>query len=197
MKLFIATTNKGKLREFKTLLPLSFLLQSPSNLEQIDAPEETGQTFVENAILKAKYYSNAFQIPALADDSGLVVPSLNGEPGVFSARYAGPNATDELNIEKLLHELNGIQERAAWFECAISVSLPNGETHTFSGKCQGHIAYEPNGSDGFGYDPIFIPEGYQSTFAQLEVTEKNKISHRGKALEKLKEFIQNNPTFCG
>lgn len=160
-----------------------------------DAPEveETGKTFEENAILKAKAISRYAKTWALADDSGLEVDALKGAPGVLSARYAGPDANDQKIVEKLLRELNGVppEKRTARFRAVIALATPCGDTRTFSGKVEGRIGTEPKGKMGFGYDPVFYPEGHQRTFAQMSPEEKDSMSHRARALEKLKAYFQS------
>ncbi len=188
MKLVIATKNKGKIKEFRKKL-------SAYNIEVIpltefpnipDAPE-TGDTFLENCYQKATFYSNLLKLPALSDDSGLEVEALNGLPGVKSSRFAGENATDRENLEKLIEELKrkGLMESKARFRCFIFLSFPENYGLWSEGILYGKVTTEPKGEKGFGYDPIFIPEGERRTLAQIDIEEKNKISHRAKAIEKL------------
>lgn len=185
-QLLIATHNKGKCKQLKTLLQnqqIEILSLGDMN-KQIDPIEENGATFAANAMLKARAVCQIFSKPTLADDSGLVVPLLGGRPGIFSARYAGNQATDAQNIEKILHELKAIDDmvlRVATFVCAIAFYAPNGDNFIVHGICQGQIAFKPHGSDGFGYDPIFYYPPLKTTFASLNPDEKLKINHRGRA----------------
>ncbi len=185
--LVIATRNKGKTKEIKDLLK-----NSPVDIKNLDdfGPipplEEDGNTFDENAYKKASFTARTLGLPALADDSGLLVEALGGAPGIHSARYAGENATDEQRYLKLLDEMQGKSNRSAAFECVISIAVPTGPALTYEARCQGLIAESPAGSNGFGYDPIFFYPSYNKTFAQLTREEKNRISHRGKALAELK-----------
>lgn len=183
-KIMIATQNKGKQKEFAQLL-------SELDVELVFPPddmdvEETGETLEENAWLKAKAYAEKFDTIAVADDSGLLVDALDGRPGVYSKRYG---ATDEERNTKLLLEMEGKEERDAHFACVICVA-GQGWEGCFEGKVYGSIAQTAQGTHGFGYDPIFIPEGYQDTFAELGVEEKNKISHRAIALQQFREFVE-------
>lgn len=188
-KLLIATKNAGKVRELKELtanLPLRIidLSEFPSVVE----PEETGATFAENADLKARYYARETGLWALADDSGLEVEALNSAPGIFSARYAGKGAADAKRIKKLLRELNetGNEERRARFVCAMAVADEKGTIKFVSqGVCDGRIALTASGANGFGYDPIFIPDGFSETFGTLSADIKQQISHRARALDKI------------
>ena len=185
MKLVIASHNSGKVREIGELL-------APWQVEVISAatlglaePEETGSTFVENAELKARAAAQAAQLPALADDSGLVVDGLNGDPGIYSARWAGPTKDFNLAMTKILDGLQGKTDRSARFICALSLAWPDGRIQTFQGKVEGTIAAAPAGSQGFGYDPIFIPLGSNVTFGQFEPEAKHAISHRADAFNQL------------
>lgn len=195
MKLLVGTNNKGKIKElneFLTDLPVQ--LFGLSSFENISDVEETGVTFPENAILKANYYALQTGFWVLSDDSGLEVEALNGAPGVFSARYAGENATDEQRSIKLLDELavTNDKSRRARFVCAMAISDKNGEIRFLAeGICGGKIALKPSGANGFGYDPIFIPDGFEQTFGELSSTIKHKISHRARAIEKIIRFLRN------
>ncbi len=189
----IASNNSHKVEELNRILkPLGInamtAKQAGIDLSQV---EETGSTFAENARLKAVSAFELSKMPVVADDSGLVVDALNGAPGVYSARYAGENATDNDKINKLLSEMKGVQpsDRTASFVCSICCILQDGRMIEVSGKCSGHIALEPKGSGGFGYDPVFLIEGGKS-FAQLSDVEKDKISHRGNALRRLKVELE-------
>lgn len=184
-EIILATDNKGKITELEAILaPLHCIPQSALGIE---SPEETGLSFVENAILKARHASRLSNKPALADDSGLVVPILNGEPGIYSARYAGIHASDADNIALLLANLGAEPEREAYFYCAIAlVQHANDPTPLIAtGKLLGRIANAPAGEQGFGYDPVFYLPAHQCTVAQLPATIKNTISHRAQALKQL------------
>ncbi len=184
----LATSNKHKVEEFKKILtdfPLE--IKSLNDFGPIPEAVEDGIDFDENAYKKAYHVSRLLGFPAIADDSGLVVPSLDGEPGVYSARYAGKNATDDENIDKLLKNLSGITKREAYFQCVISIAVPNGPALTYEGRCDGTIITERRGSKGFGYDPVFYVSELKKTFAELDIEEKNRISHRGKALKEIIE----------
>lgn len=195
MDLLIATTNGHKIREIRALLkPLNrFELYSLLDFPLYVQPEETGKTFEENAKLKALHAAQSLHKWAIADDSGLVVPALRGEPGVFSARYSGPNATDKDNRQKLLKAmatLDGL-ERSAYFECCLVLASPEGVKKVVSGVCEGTIIKEERGGHGFGYDSLFIKHDYNQTFAELGETLKNQVSHRAKALQKLKLTLES------
>ena len=193
-KLLIATKNEGKVQEFKRRFE-SADLKVISLLDLDEAPEvaETGSTFAENAVLKAEAIMRLTNQPVIADDSGLVIDALDGEPGVYSARYAGPDKDDEANIDKVLTEMKEIpeEERAASFQCLLAVAIPDQKTELFSGSCDGRIAFERSGSYGFGYDPIFYLPSYGKTMAELSPEEKNAISHRGQAIDRLEEEFKN------
>jgi XTP/dITP diphosphohydrolase len=188
MTLVIATRNPGKTAEIRDLLadfPINI-----KNLEEfgpIPPVEEDGDTFDDNAYKKASFVSRVLGLPALADDSGLVVEALGGAPGVYSARYAGDNATDEQRFTKLLEEMKGQTNRKAAFECVISIAVPPGPALTYEARCEGLIAEKPAGKNGFGYDPVFYYPPFKKTFGQLTREEKSRVSHRGKALRELKE----------
>lgn len=182
----IATRNQGKSAEIRRLLEAY-----PVDIKNLDdfgpIPEviEDGETFEENAYKKASMTARVLGLPALADDSGLMVDALDGRPGVHSARYAGKNATDKDRYQKLLQEMAGVSNRDAAFECVISIAVPGGAALTYQSRCDGQIAAAPAGERGFGYDPVFYYPPLQKTFAELSVEEKNRISHRGKALLEL------------
>jgi XTP/dITP diphosphohydrolase len=185
MKLVLATRNKGKVKELAgSLGACGIEVLSLDDFPQVGEIEEDGTTFTENAIKKARETSILTATLALADDSGLEVDCLKGEPGVYSARYAGVGSSDRANNDKLLSQLAGVptEKRTARFQCVIAIAHPNGAIHTVQGTCEGVIGHEPKGDMGFGYDPLFYLPEYDKTFAQLELTLKNKISHRGKAL---------------
>lgn len=188
--LVIATTNKNKLKEFQEILKdLQIDVLSLTDFGPIPPVIEDGQTFEENAYKKALHTARVLGLPTIADDSGLVVPALGGAPGVYSARYAGENATDEENCQKLLKELIDVQDRRAYFQCALSIAVPSGPALTYEGQCDGIILHEKRGSSGFGYDPLFYYEKLGKTFAELPMADKNKVSHRGKALSAVKDEI--------
>lgn len=195
-ELLIATRNRGKLREAQQLL--SDLPIFPRHLEEFPETgevEETGATFAENATLKAQAYAWQTKLWTLADDSGLEVDALNGAPGIYSARYAGEGATDAQRIARLLEELQRVDAstRRARFVCAIAIADTNGNVINVSeGTCEGHIAHQPQGNGGFGYDPIFIPEGYVESFGQLPAEIKAQISHRARAFQATRLFLLNN-----
>ncbi len=195
-KLFIASKNQGKINEIKFYLKdFNFEIFSLLDSPEIPDIEETGATFEENALIKAKAVFEIVNIPVLADDSGLEVDYLNGAPGVYSTRFAGDGATDKKNNAKLLAELGDIDinERTARFKCVIVLYDGVSERY-FDGNCEGYITTHPKGENGFGYDPLFIPLGYQLTFAELDLNVKNKISHRGKALLSLKKYLDFEKT---
>ena len=186
-RLLIATHNKGKLIELTSLLgDVPFELVSLADAGIDDQVDETGETFEENAALKATTYAGMSGLPTLADDSGLEVDALDGEPGVRSSRYAGENATDAQRIAFLLDKLHNIPEEAwtARFQCVIAVSIPGGPMELYAGECQGRIVPEARGSNGFGYDPVFFIPAMGKTMAELSPDEKNRISHRSAAARK-------------
>ena len=188
MKIVIATRNPGKLKELRALLGVPGL-EWRSALDYPEVPDvvEDGDTFEANAIKKAEALSRATGGWALADDSGLEVDALGGEPGVRSARYAGEPADPAANNAKLLHALEGRTDRRARFRCVIALAGPGVPTATVEGACEGRIVTEPRGTGGFGYDPLFVPDGYEETFAELPAETKNSISHRGRALARARE----------
>ena len=189
--LVIATGNPGKINEIKELLA-GFPVETKSLADFGPIPEvvEDGETFEENAYKKASFTAKILGIPALADDSGLVVEALGGAPGVLSARYAGENATDEQRVAKLLNELKGRTNRNAAFECVLSIAVPSGPALTYEARCEGLIAEQPAGQNGFGYDPIFFYPPLNKTFGQMTIAEKGEVSHRGKALKELKQEME-------
>ena len=188
MEIILASTNLQKIREFRELFHLlQFVdLLSLHQFNQYQLPEETGITFKENAILKATHAAKHLQKWTLADDSGLVVPALNNEPGIFSARYAGPHKSEQENREKLLNCMLHLkdEEREAYCVCAIALAGPDGYIKCVEGICEGRIAEEARGRGGFGYDSLFIKNGYEKTFAEIPSV-KNRISHRARAFERL------------
>jgi len=183
MKLLLATRNNHKLREIKQIFSFPGLeLYTPDDMPGLPEVVETGETFEANAVLKAVTLARAGGLWTMADDSGLEVDALHGAPGVRSARFAGEPPDYSANNRKLLQSLRGIRERQARFRCVIALSDPLGRARTVEGICAGRIATEPRGHNGFGYDPLFIPEGYERTFAEMSAAEKNRISHRARAL---------------
>ena len=184
MKYVLATHNPGKLKEMGAILArFGVEVVSPKDLGLTGDVAETGTTFAENAMLKAKAICAAAQLPAIADDSGLCVDALNGGPGVYSARYGGEGLDDRGRYMLLLNNMRGQTTRAAHFACAIACAFPNGDTLTAEGRCDGTIAFAPMGEGGFGYDPVFFVPEKAKTFGQLTAEEKSAISHRGRALE--------------
>ena len=187
-KLVLSTGNKGKLVEIKGILEelsIEVITKNDLGLEDFDVVED-GKTLEENAIKKAVELKKLAKGIVMADDTGLFVEALNGAPGLYTARYGGEDGNSEKNKEKLLKELEGVENRKAYFETVIALVLEDGSTITISGICRGTIASEESGVGGFGYDPLFIPEGYKETFAELGLDIKNKISHRAIALDKMK-----------
>ena len=183
-KFVLATHNPGKLKEMGAILAqFGVEVVSPRDLGLTVDVEETGTTFAENAMLKAKAICAAAKLPAIADDSGLCVDALNGGPGVYSGRYGGEGLDDKGRYMLLLNSLRGQSTRTAHFTCAIACAFPNGDTLTAEGRCDGTIAYAPMGEGGFGYDPVFFVPELKKTFGQLTAEEKSAISHRGRALE--------------
>lgn len=185
--LVLATTNPGKIAEIRDLLKgFPVRIKSISAFGPIPKVEEDGRDFEENAYKKARHTARILGFPALADDSGLLVDALGGRPGVHSARYAGPGALDQTRCTRLLEEMNGIPDRTAAFECVLSLAVPTGAALTYAGRCEGRITEAPKGSNGFGYDPIFYYPPLDKTFAEMTREEKSRVSHRGKALQELK-----------
>jgi len=189
----VATRNEGKLKEFRELLaglPLKVL--SAGEFPYIPEVEETGDTFADNARLKAETMARVTGLITVADDSGLEVDALQGLPGVRSARFAGEPKDDGRNNEKLLALLQGVpsEKRTARFRCVLAISVPGGETYLSEGTCEGHIGFSPRGIHGFGYDPLFVVPQFGRTFADLAPEEKNRISHRGVALKKAGEIVR-------
>ena len=193
MKFVLASNNPGKLKEMSAILSgFGVEVVSPKELGIYMEVEETGTTFAENAMLKAKAICEAANLPAIADDSGLCVDALNGGPGVYSARYGGEGLDDKGRYTLLLNSMRGQTTRAAHFACAICCAFPDGKTLTAEGRCDGTIAFAPMGEGGFGYDPVFFVPEYRKTFGQLTAEEKSAISHRGRALQ---EFVEKLETF--
>lgn len=194
MKLLLATKNWGKIREIKLIL---------SSFSQVDfytlhdfpdytPPEETGETFEDNAKIKAVHAAKQLGLPTLADDSGLVVPMLQGEPGVYSARYAGTSASDYDNVQKLLQKASILKDhqRNCYFQCTLVYATPSGQTKIYNGICEGELLHAPRGNNGFGYDPVFKKYDYSKSFAELDEETKNLVSHRRKALEQFIPLLE-------
>lgn len=192
-KIVLATHNAGKIREFKSILePLGYEAVSVHDVvADIAEPEETGQTFAENARLKAEYYMKATGLPCLADDSGIAADALGGRPGVYSARYAGPDCVDEANNQKLIKDLSVFppEKRTVHYICSLVLIWPDGHCVTAEGSCDGILRDFYAGHNGFGYDPLFYVPEKGKTMAEMSMAEKNEISHRGKALKKLVEAL--------
>lgn len=192
MKIVFATNNPNKLSEIKDLVPASIEILSLKEIECFDELPETRDTLEGNALQKAEYVSEKFGISCFSDDTGLLVDALNGEPGVYSARYAGPHNDSEKNMDKLLLNLNDKTNRKAEFKTVIALIL-NGEKHLFEGNVKGEITTQRQGNGGFGYDPIFKPEGRNETFAEMRKEDKGEIGHRGRAVKKLIAFLSKLP----
>lgn len=189
----IATKNSGKAKEFKKMFePYKIEVKTLLDFPDFEDIEETGQTFEENAIIKAEAVSKQLNQMVIADDSGLIIDALNGRPGVFSARYAGVNKDDEANNEKVLSELMGLdqKDRSARFYCALAFANPGQETITVHGTCEGSILFERKGTNGFGYDPIFQVSELDKSMAEITPDDKNRISHRAKALKELEHHMK-------
>lgn len=191
MQLVFASNNKNKILEIQSMLPDTIKILSLESIGCHEEIPETAETIEGNAILKANYVTRNYGYDCFADDTGLEVDSLNGEPGVFSARYAGEQRNADDNMNKLLEALSDKNNRKAQFKTVIALNL-NGKQQLFTGIARGEITLEKTGNQGFGYDPIFKPEEYQETFAQLSLDVKNKISHRGKATLQLIDFLKGN-----
>lgn len=190
MKLVFATNNKHKLEEMRAILGGKVELLSLADIDCHDDIPETADTLEGNALIKARYIYDKYGLPCFADDTGLEVDALDGAPGVYSARYAGENNDSEANMQKLLHNLTGKSVRSAQFRTVIALII-EGEEFLFDGIVRGSIAEERKGTAGFGYDPIFVPDGYEESFAQMASEQKNAISHRSRAASALNDFLQN------
>ncbi|MEX0288402.1 MAG: non-canonical purine NTP diphosphatase [Flavobacteriaceae bacterium] len=193
MDLVFATHNHNKIKEITPLLPQSIRLLSLDDIGCTEEIEETENTLEGNAALKATYVAQNYHYACFADDTGLMVDALNGDPGIFSARYAGSQKSAEDNMNKLLRNLGDVEQRKAHFKTVIALQI-DGALHLFEGIVTGEILREKKGTEGFGYDPLFKPDGYTKTFAELPMSEKNKISHRARALEKLILFLESYST---
>ncbi|WP_420573944.1 non-canonical purine NTP diphosphatase [Kordia sp.] len=188
MKIVFATNNQNKVKEVQSLLPDHITILSLAAIGCEEDIPETQPTIEGNAIQKAQYVKEHYGYDCFADDTGLEVHALNGEPGVFSARYAGSQRNADDNMNKLLSNLQNKDNRSAHFKTVVALIL-NGEQHTFTGICEGTIIEEKRGKKGFGYDPIFMADGFTETFAQISLEEKNRVGHRGKAVQKLIDFL--------
>lgn len=191
MTLYCATSNPGKLREFRRAICEPFMLETLPGLESLEACEETGTTFEENAILKAVYYSKGFDGLLFAEDSGLEVGALNGAPGVYSARFAGPEATDEANNRRLLEKMRGETNRRARYVAVVALARNGSVVATFRGEADGRIVEQPRGANGFGYDPLFYFPPFASTFAEATLDQKLAVSHRTQALSAMLAFLRS------
>ncbi len=192
MQIILATKNEGKVREFKQLMKdLPLQIRSLKEKDNSIDIEESGETFKENAVIKARVAAERFNQTAVADDSGLEVDFLEGRPGVFSARFAGQGANDRENNQKLLKELKGVPDanRTARFRCSIALVTPDGNVFAEEGTCEGVIGHVEKGDSGFGYDPLFYVPEFKKTFAELDMETKNRISHRAKAYRKAREIL--------
>lgn len=187
-KLIFATSNPHKIKEVHELLSIPVEI-APEHV-MATMPPETGSTFEQNAFIKAMHVYNQTGVACFAEDSGLCVEALEGEPGIYSARYAGPLAGNEQNIERLLQKLEGVENRKAFFYAALCYVDPMGSAHYFAGKVEGEIAHKTHGNTGFGYDPVFIPQGYTRSFAQLGKEIKNSMSHRKEAVLAFNQYLQ-------
>jgi len=188
----LATTNKGKTREFQKLLKdFPITIKNLADFGPIPEVIEDGETFDDNAYKKSSFTARVLGYPAIADDSGICVEALDGAPGVYSARYAGENATDADNVKKMLENLQNHDNRNAAFKCVISIAVPTGAALTYEGDCKGVITDEPIGDNGFGYDPLFFYPQLNKTFAQLTIEEKGEVSHRGRAIKQIAKEIDN------
>ena len=189
-EILLASANPHKIEELEQILiPLGITLKSARDYPDGEEVDEDQPSLEGNALKKARYWHQKTGLPSLSDDTGLEVDALSGAPGVHSARYAGNNASYLQNTEKLLSEMNGQKNRSAQFRTVIAFVDGKGREHLFEGVCRGTIISEPRGDKGFGYDPVFVPDGYERTFAELSSEEKNLISHRGRALKKFVEFL--------
>jgi XTP/dITP diphosphohydrolase len=189
-RLMIATHNSGKLREFAALLAPYAGEISAAGALGLPEPEETGQSFTDNAILKARAAATGAACVALADDSGLCVTALGGAPGIYSARWAGPGKDFTAAMRRVHEEMGSAADRSAFFVCVLALAAPDGALELFEGRVDGQIVWPPRGTGGHGYDPIFMPAGYTQTFAEMDEVEKNGISHRGAAVQKMMRWLE-------
>ncbi len=190
MDIVFATHNRHKSEEACQILGPRWTLRNLHDLGQTEEIPETADTLQGNALQKAQFVYDKYHLSCFADDTGLEVEALNGAPGVYSARYAGEHCSFADNVNKLLHEMQGKTNRRACFKTVVALIL-DGEAHFFEGRVDGTIIESPRGGEGFGYDPVFVPDGFNETFAEMSAEQKNKISHRGRAMAKLIEFLQN------
>ena len=190
MDIVFATHNRHKSEEACQILGPRWTLRNLHDLGQTEEIPETADTLQGNALQKAQFVYDKYHLSCFADDTGLEVEALNGAPGVYSARYAGEHCSFADNVNKLLHEMQGKTKRRACFKTVVALIL-DGEAHFFEGRVDGTIIESPRGGEGFGYDPVFVPDGFSETFAEMSAEQKNKISHRGRAMAKLIEFLQN------
>ena len=193
MKIVFATNNPNKLKEIQALIPNGIEIVSLKEIGCTEDIPETGDTLEANAFQKAHYIKEHYGYDCFADDTGLEVEALNGAPGVYSARYAGAERSAEANMDKILNELQGKENRTALFRTAIALIL-KGEEHLFEGKVEGYISKDKQGDEGFGYDPIFLPENEKRSFAQMSMKQKGTLSHRGRAVNKLVAYLKNSST---
>ncbi|SRR5690554_36334 len=191
MKIIFASNNKNKVEEVQKQLPDSIQIVTLEEIGHLEDIDEYGKTIEENAIIKADFISEKYQLPCFADDTGLEIEALNGAPGVYSARFAGEEKNAEKNMNLVLEKLDGISNRSAQFKTVIALNI-NNKQHLFEGIVKGQITTEKIGDNGFGYDPIFQPENFEKTFAEMTLEEKNRLSHRGLAVEKLIAFLKEN-----
>ncbi len=189
-KIIFSTNNRYKLEEVRQILKKKYEVLGLQDIGFDGDIPETGKTLEENALIKSRFVNEHFKVDCFSDDTGLEIDALGGRPGVYSARYAGEEGIAERNIEKVLAELEGVESRAARFKTIISLII-NKEEYFFEGIVEGRIITERKGREGFGYDPIFVPDGYNQTFAEMAVDQKNEISHRGKAVDKLAKFLNS------
>lgn len=194
MKIVFASNNKNKINEISQQLPKTIEVVSLADIGCTEDIPETGQTIESNASIKANYVTEKYGLPCFADDTGLEVEALDGEPGVYSARYAGEGKNDDKNMALVLAKLDQESDRKARFKTVIALNI-NNEKHLFTGIVNGNITQEKIGTNGFGYDPIFVPEGFAETFAQMTIEQKNEISHRGKAVEQLVKYLSQQMNF--
>ena len=190
MKLYCATTNRGKLREFQKAFEDSFQVQSIPGLASIAPPDETGVTFEENATQKALYYSKFCDGPLFVDDSGLEVDALDNAPGVYSARFAGPNATDAANNQLILDRMRGVTDRTARFVCVVALAESGRLVRTFRGEVEGELLEATRGSNGFGYDPLFFYPPFNCSFGEAPLNRKMEVSHRAQALRQMRAYLR-------
>jgi XTP/dITP diphosphohydrolase len=194
LKLFCATSNPGKLREFQMALPGAFSVEPLPGLKSLAPPEETGVTFEENAVQKALYYSKHCDEYLFVDDSGLEVDALGRAPGVYSARFAGPSASDAANNQLLLDRMRAITDRTARFVCVVALAKSGRLVSTFRGEVEGRLLEETRGGNGFGYDPLFYYPPFGCTFAEAPLAQKMQVSHRAQALSKMRDFLDRSAT---